>query len=166
MQGENRFIRFCNDFRETFVLHAVAAHFSNGLVPVALLFLLLFVLTGNPHFEHTVVHLLFVALVMVPVSFVSGVRDWRRNFNGGRAPIFYKKIKLSGLLFFLLGSAGTIRLFAPSVMVRQGMVRWVYLGCLFLSLPIVVILGHYGGKLAYRWKRTSLGAKRESDSTR
>lgn len=166
MQGKNRFMRFCDDFRDTFILHAVAAHFSNGLVPVTFLFLLLNLLTGNPHFEQTAVHLLIVALAIVPVSFVSGVRDWRRNFGGGRAPVFYKKIRLSGLLFLLMGSAGAIRLLAPSVMARPGMGRWVYLGCLFLSLPIVVMLGHYGGKLAYRWKRTGSESKGESDPTR
>lgn len=161
MERKSRIIRFCSDFGETFVLHAVAAHFSNGLIPVALFFLLISTLTSNPHFEHTVLHLLIVALTMVPVSFLSGVRDWRRNFGGGRAPVYYRKITLSGLLFLLLVSAVAIRLASPSVMARQGIVLWVYLGTLLLSLPIVVLLGHYGGKLAYRWKRTGAG---ESDS--
>ncbi|MBT1074252.1 hypothetical protein KJB29_03090 [Geobacter grbiciae] len=145
-------MRFFNDFGETFVLHAVAAHFNNGLIPVALFFLFISILTGNPYFEHTVLHLLIVAIVMVPVSFLSGLRDWRRNFGGGRAPVFYWKIKLSGLLFILQGSAAATRLADPSVMERQGIGLWVYLGTLFLSLPIVVLLGHYGGKLAYRRK--------------
>jgi hypothetical protein len=146
------FARFCKDFCNTFVLHAVAAHFNNGLLPATIFFLLLALYTGNVHFEHTVLHLVILALCMVPVSFISGVRDWRTKFHGGRAPIFYRKIKLTGLLFLLGGSAAVIRLTHPGVLFEGGVFKWLYVGCLFSTLPVVVMLGHYGGKLAFQWK--------------
>lgn len=143
---------FFRDVCNTFVLHAVAAHFNNGLLPSALLFLLLALASGDPYFEHTVLHLLILALCMVPVSFLSGVRDWRTKFRGGRAPIFYRKIWLTGLLFLLLGSAVGIRLAHPGVLFPGGVFKWLYLGCLIGTLPVVFLLGHYGGKLAFQWK--------------
>lgn len=145
-------LQFFKDLYATFMLHAVAAHFNNGLVPVAILFLFLAMVTGNRYFEHTILHLAVVALCMLPVSFFSGIRDWRRKFNGARAPIFYRKIALSGLLFLLVGSAVGLRLGNPGLLFGKGMSTWLYLGCLFASLPVVTLLGHYGGKLAYAAK--------------
>lgn len=140
------------DICKTLVLHAVAAHFNNGLLPAALLFLLLALNSGDPYFEHTVLHLIIIATCMVPVSFFSGVHDWRTKFNGGRAPVFYRKMWLSAILFLLVGSAACIRLTHPGLFFDGGVFKWIYMGCLFSALPVVVMLGHYGGKLAYQWK--------------
>ena len=144
--------RFCKDVYNTFVLHVVAAHFNNGLLPAALLFLSLALFRDDPFYERTVLHLIILALCMVPVSFFSGIRDWRTKFHGGRAPIFYKKMCLTGILFLLLASAASIRLFRSAVLQHGGMFSWLYVGCLLSTLPVVVLLGHYGGKLAYQWK--------------
>ena len=48
-----------------------------------------------PDLEAAVLYLLIVALAAVPVSFVSGIVDWKTRFKGVRAPIFYKKIVLA-----------------------------------------------------------------------
>jgi hypothetical protein len=146
-------LRFFKDIYTTFLLHAVAAHFNNGLVPVAIFFLLLAMFTGNAYFEHTVLHLETIALCMLPVSFFSGIRDWRSKYNGARAPIFYKKIGLTGLLFLLGGSAVGIRLGYPEVLFDRGVLASLYVGCLFGSLPVVALLGHYGGKLSNSAKK-------------
>ncbi|KAF0219584.1 MAG: hypothetical protein FD174_1839 [Geobacteraceae bacterium] len=140
------------DICKTFVLHAVAAHFNNGLLPTALLFLGLTLVSGDLYFERTVLHLSVIALCMVPVSFFSGVRDWRTKFHGGRAPIFYRKMWLSGILFLLVGSAAGLRLTHPGLLAEGGVFKWIYFGCLLGTLPVVVLLGHYGGKLAFQWK--------------
>lgn len=147
--------RLCREICKTFVLHAVAAHFNNGLLPSALLFLILTLVTGDPYFEHTVLHLLIIALCVSPVSFFSGLRDWRTKFHGGRAPIFYRKMWLSGILFLLVGSAAALRLTHPALLLEGGLCKWLYLGCLLGTLPVVVLLGHYGSKLAFRWKSVS-----------
>lgn len=143
---------FFKDFRNTFVLHAVAAHFNNGLIPAAILFLMFALFSSNPYFEHTILHLIILALVMAPVSFLSGIRDWRKNFHGGRSPIFYRKMWLTGLLFLLVACATGIRLVHPGVLFNGGGFMWLYLGCLIGAFPVVVMLGHYGGKLAFRYK--------------
>ncbi len=48
------------DMKKTFLFHAIAAHFSNGLIPVAVLYLLLTLSTGSTYFEHTVEHLIVI----------------------------------------------------------------------------------------------------------
>lgn len=146
------FSHFFKDLRKTFVLHAVAAHFNNGLIPAAILFLVLALFSGNPFFDHTVLHLIILALGMVPVSFFSGVHDWRTKFGGGRAPIFYRKMWLTGLLFLIVVSAAIVRLRHPEALLHGGFFKWLYIALLSGALPVVVLLGHYGAKLAFELK--------------
>ena len=140
--------RLLKEMKKTFLFHAIAAHFSNGLIPVAVLYLLLTLSTGNVYFEHTVEHLIVIVLMAVPVSFFSGIRDWKKKYRAAKAPIFIKKIRLSCLLFLFCASAVGIRLATPDVVNRQGIEHWLYLALLFSMLVVVTLLGHYGGKLS------------------
>ncbi|ACF45163.1 MAG: hypothetical protein OQK66_01435 [Prosthecochloris sp.] len=135
------------EMKKTFMLHAIAAHFSNGLIPVAILYLLLTLPGGDPYFEHTVEHLIIISLLAIPVSFVSGLYEWKTKYNAAKGPVFIKKIRLSIVLFVLAALTVFIRLSMPDVMYQQGMMHWLYIVMLFAMLPIVTLLGHYGGKL-------------------
>jgi len=139
----------------TFIFHAVASHFVNGLVPVSVLFMLLTLITADPYFEHTIIHLIAIASMMIPPAFLSGIRDWRIKFQGGRAPIFYRKIVLSIILTLLCASVISIRLAWPDPFAAGGEIAWLYGGCIFLTLPVVALLGHLGGKLAYAARQGS-----------
>ncbi|SNB47437.1 Fatty acid desaturase [Geobacter sp. DSM 9736] len=132
------------DIWNVFLLHAVVAHVNNGLIPAAAFLLLLSIATGDVYLERTVLHLLLIALCMIPVSFFSGILDWRRKFHGARAPVFFRKIWLTVSLFLLVGSAAMARLSFG----QSAFSRWIYAGCVFASFPVVVLLGHYGAKLA------------------
>ena len=147
--------RLLKEMKKTFLFHAIAAHFSNGLIPVAVLYLLLTLSTGNVYFEHTIEHLIVIVLLAIPVSFFSGIHDWKKKYRAARAPIFMNKIKLSGLLFFLCATAAGIRLSIPDVMSRDGIEHWIYLALLFSMLPVVTLLGHYGGKLSAQSRQTA-----------
>ena len=136
------------DMKKTFLFHAIAAHFSNGLIPVAVLYLMLTIPTGNTFFEHTVEHLMVITLMAIPVSFITGVHDWKTKYKGAKAPVFIKKLRLSGILFALCVSAVSIRLAIPGVMDAEGLVHWIYIIIVFAMLPVVTLLGHYGGKLS------------------
>jgi hypothetical protein len=140
--------KFFEELKKTFMLHAVAAHFSNGLIPVAVLYLLLALPARDVFFEHTVEHLLVIVLMAVPVSFLSGIREWKKKYNSAKAPVFTKKIRLSIVLFSLCLIAVSIRLSVPGVMSGSGILFWTYTASLLLMLPVVVLLGHYGGKLS------------------
>ncbi|NTV06007.1 MAG: hypothetical protein HGA59_05795 [Chlorobiaceae bacterium] len=142
------------DMKKTFLFHAIAAHFSNGLIPVAVLYLLLTIATGSVYFEHTVEHLLVIVLMAVPVSFFSGIHDWKTKYRAAKAPIFRNKIRLSGVLFLLCIAVVAIRISIPDVMNREGIEHWLYLVLLLSMLPVVTLLGHYGGKLSAQSRQT------------
>lgn len=141
-------MKFINELKKSFLLHPVAAHFSNGLVPVAFLSLLIFLLTGNPCFEHTVIYLLFIVLMAVPVSFYSGIQEWKKKYKGAKSPVFEKKIRLSMLLMTLCVLTVSIRVAVPDVIQRGGFLAWLYGAGLIVMFPVVVLLGHHGGKLS------------------
>jgi hypothetical protein len=140
---------FTRKMFETFIFHAVASHFINGLIPVSVLFMLLTLTTADPFFDHTVIHLICVAAITTPFSFISGIRDWRIKFHSGRTPIFYRKIGLSIVLALLCAAVISIRLLCPDPLAAGGVTAWLYGGCILMTLPVVVLLGHFGGKLAY-----------------
>ena len=144
-----------DDFRRTFILHAVTSHFVNGLVPIAVLFLGLTLVTANVYFEHTVIHLFISTALATPFVFFSGIRDWRVKFHGGRAPIFYRKIKLGIVLAILCAVIIFLRMAWPDPLARGGWIAGLYLGCIALTLPVVTILGHLGGKLAFMVRQKS-----------
>ncbi|MEI8033474.1 MAG: hypothetical protein WCH05_09030 [Chlorobiaceae bacterium] len=141
-------IRFFQEMKKSFLLHAVAAHFSNGLIPVAVLYLSLFLLSGDLSMGSTVLHLLFIVILFIPVSFFSGIREWKIKYKGAPTPVFRKKIRLSLLLFMLSVASVTLGLSVPDILIQQGPLHWIDLFVLFMMLPVVVLLGHYGGKLS------------------
>ncbi len=140
--------RFFLEMKKSFLLHAVAAHFSNGLIPVAVLYLLLFLLSADRSFDATVLHLTVIVVLAVPVSFFSGLHEWLTKYKGAPSPVFRKKIRLSILLFLLSLASVALRASVPDIMVHEGLLHWIYLLVLFAMLPVVVLLGHYGGKLS------------------
>jgi uncharacterized membrane protein len=140
--------KFLDEMRRTFFLHPISAHFSNGVIPIAVLYLLLNVATGDTYFEHTVIDLLVIVLLAAPVSFVSGIIDWKKKYKGAKAPVFVKKIRLAVVLCVLAVAAISIRFADPAVMEAGGVLRWAYILIVLAMLPVVVLLGHYGGKLS------------------
>lgn len=140
--------KFIDEVRRSVAPHTIAAHFSNGLVPVAVLYLLFSIISRNGFFEHTVIHLLMIVLLAIPASFISGVIDWKRKYKAAEAPVFARKIRLSILLCLLAVSAVSIRMLNPAVMDEPGVLRWSYIVLIVAMLPVVGLLGYYGGKLS------------------
>jgi hypothetical protein len=66
-----------------------------------------------------------------------------------------KKIRLSAILFILCISAVAIRISIPDVMNDGGIIKWLYISLLFAMLPVVTLLGHYGGKLSAQSRQST-----------
>lgn len=147
--------RFLPSLISTFKLHPVAAHFPGGLLPTAVFFLFLHILTGGAGLEAASYWLILVATAVAPVSLASGLYDWRKYFHGRRARIFTVKIVLAVTLFTLgiLSTALRSGIFTPWS--AHGWQGWLYGASLSGMLACVVLLGHYGAILA-----ASLGGDR------
>ena len=155
---------FLRDLIANFKLHPVAAHFPNGLIPTAALFLLLYVVSGNTGFESTCFRLIVVATLVVPVSMVSGLLDWRKHFGRPHYSVFFKKIGLALSLLVLALVAIGLRYGDPALMTTPGWQRWAFGLCLLGMLNCTILLGHYGSILASWGGALDLKATPEPDS--
>lgn len=142
------------DLYRTFLPHAVAAHFSNGAIPIALLFLAVFLATGNASFDTAALYVLGVGVASLPASLLWGIRDWKRRYGGLKLPVFRWKIRL-GLIVSLLGALALfVRLTLPVPIGRPlPLTYYAYVGMVVAMFGLVVLLGHLGGKLVFFWKR-------------
>jgi len=124
-------------------LHPILAHFSNGLMPVVWLFLLLIWLLGRSALEEAVLWMVGVVTLAAPLSLATGIYDWKTRFGGGKAPIFTRKIILAVVLILLGALALVLRIYGGSG------VQLLYYLCLAAMLGCVTLLGYYGGKLVF-----------------
>jgi len=72
-------------------LHSIAVHFTNSLYPVAVFFLILFKIFQHDSYRLTYYNLLVLASISAPISFFTGVIEWKQKYKGARVGIFVKK---------------------------------------------------------------------------
>ncbi len=139
---------------EAFVPHAVSAHFPVALIPTTALFIALSWITARESFATSAVYLLVIAVVAVPLTFLTGLYDWKTRYAGEMAPIFRNKIILACVLL----SLGVILLCwywqDPDILSAGGGAAGLFSLVVLLMLACVTLLGHYGGMLV-------LGSRRE-----
>lgn len=145
--------------RATFAPHAVSAHFPAALIPTAVLFLLLAVISTNRPLEFVAFSLLVVILISLPLTILTGFLIWQKNYQKSRTAIFIKKICLAGALLLIALPTLLWRWSNPELLASGGVVVVFYLLLHFLMLVCVTFLGHYGGMLvsAKRKKETNEG---------
>ncbi|PLX89028.1 MAG: hypothetical protein C0618_02610 [Desulfuromonas sp.] len=147
---------FVAEMWKTFVLHAVAAHFPNGMLPAAAIFLGLFFYYGAQGFEATAFHLVAFCTLVTPVVLLSGLRDWQAHFGGAAGGVFRRKIILAVLLLVFGIAAVSLRYSAGSWQGLQGWGQLIYLLLIAGMLGCVTLLGHYGGQLVFMHKTETI----------
>ena len=139
---------FFKDFVTSMVPHSIAAHFPAGLIPAAVLFLVWSFVAGDGCPSRSAMGMVAIATAVVPVSMASGLYDWRKHYRGVHAAIFAKKIALAVLLLAL----GILALLFFRTAAEAAWRLWLGYGLVAVMVPVVILLGHYGGKLAYHWR--------------
>jgi uncharacterized membrane protein len=130
-------------------IHAVCIHFTSALYPVAVLFMLLFLLTGKASFRETYFYMMVLATLSAPFSYFTGVFEWKQRYEGARLPVFVAKIRVS-IAVMAAGAVTTLWLiFYPGVLTGGGIPRVVFVLLNVSILPLLVYLGYAGGKVLY-----------------
>jgi uncharacterized membrane protein len=130
-------------------LHSIAVHFTNALYPVALFFLILSFFYQKDVSLLTYFHLMILATVSVPISYITGFIEWKQKYRGAKVRIFTRKQR-SGLVLLGLGITCTLWYgWDPAVLENGGGLRIVFLSLHFAILPNVIYLGYLGGKLVF-----------------
>ena len=127
--------------------HPIAVHIPNGVLPVAVLFLLWAVLFNSPSLEKAAFYnLIFVALSM-PIVLFTGYNDWQRRFRGAMTKVFLTKIICGGII--AVGSLILVvwRALNPALMQQPGSGKGFYVLLHVCLLVAGGIAGYQGGKL-------------------
>jgi uncharacterized membrane protein len=135
------------------LFHPIAVHFTNALFPVAFFFLVLYFIFHNESFRQTYFYILVLATISSPISYLTGIVDWRQRYKGVMTSIFSKKIR-SGIGLIVVGAICTVwYAFSPGVVDERGAARIIFLALNLSTIPLAVVLGHLGGKLVFMVKR-------------
>ncbi len=130
-------------------IHSIFIHFTNSLYPVAILFMFLFLLSGNTSFHQTYFYIMVLATFSVPVSYLTGIVEWRKRFKGVMIPIFAAKIKY-GVVIFVIGGCSTLwRYITPGILERGDILSVVYVLFTVSIMAPLIYLGHLGGIIVY-----------------
>ncbi len=129
--------------------HPMTVHFPIVFFIAAPVFTVLFLLTGIGGFDLTALNCLGAALLFSLVVIPTGLFTWWVNY--GARPMKAITIKLTlSIVQFLFGLAAFVwRLRDPSVLRGPATGGFLYLGLVFLLLPMVVVVAWYGTTLTF-----------------
>jgi len=133
----------------TIRLHSISAHFTNSLYPVAIFFLLLYHFTDQDSFRNTYSYLMMLATVSAPMSYLSGIIEWKQKFKGAKAKVFVRKYRY-GVVLIGLGILCTLWYYIdPWILTDKGRLYIPFIILNLTILPFAIYLGYLGGKLVY-----------------
>jgi rubredoxin/uncharacterized membrane protein len=131
-------------------LHPISVHIPNGVIPVAVAFVLLSAFLGSGSvglaaFYNTV----FITLSM-PIVLFTGYVEWKKRYGGTYTNFFITKMICGGLVFavsFILTLWG---IFDQGISQNNGEISWLYILLYIIMLGAAGGAGHLGGKLVFK----------------
>lgn len=128
-------------------LHPITVHTPNGVIPLAIVFLVLSLVLGLSGFEKAAFYNLVFVLLTMPAVIFTGYVEWQNRYKGVKTRIFGVKIGASIVVCATLLAMVIWRLVDPEVAVSAG--RWTYLGIGLVAVAAAGLAGHMGGKLVF-----------------
>jgi uncharacterized membrane protein len=130
--------------------HPIAVHFSNGLVPVSVFFLFLFLTTHSPDMEIVAFYTLVIGTLGSGLSVGTGLFDWKKHYRGAWVPVFKKKFT-AGVLAILAGTVATLLRYShPDLLYSLSPLSLVHVALNLFMLGCVTVAGYLGGKLVFQ----------------
>ena len=130
-------------------LHPISVHFPNGVLPAAVVFLLITAQFQFAGFEVAAFFNLAFVLITMPVIMFSGYLEWQNRYNGALTWLFKVKILSSLVVITCLTWLVGWRIINPEVMAADSPVKWVYVSIAVVMVGAAGIAGHLGGKLVF-----------------
>ncbi len=147
--AENDRMDKLRDFYRKFHPHPVFIHFPMALIFFSCLMEAFFLIFNISSFENAAYYSLFVgALFAYPATF-SGVFSWWINYQRLLTRTFKIKLYMSIVLLIATSAALIIRIAVPEIAYESGVGFIIYNSLLFSSMPVVFIVGYFGGKITW-----------------
>ena len=129
--------------------HPISVHIPNGVLPVAVLFLLLASLFGTRSLDTAAFCNLLIVLLAMPAVLFSGYNDWQRRYGGRLTQIFKVKIACGGVVSVTALVLVIWWLIQPSILLSAGSGKGVFIFIALVMLAAAITAGFYGGKLVF-----------------
>jgi predicted heme/steroid binding protein/uncharacterized membrane protein len=127
--------------------HPICVHFPQALLFFAPLFLVLFYVVENPHLERTAYYLIIAGWITSIPAIKTGIFHWIYKHGKSGKGIYKFKLVLS-ILLFLFGGVVIYVHSAKGVLAAQPL-DMPLMALYLLLLPMILALGHAGGKIAF-----------------
>lgn len=138
-------------------LHPIMVHTPNGILPMALVFLLITTLFGLPLFETAAFYSMVFVLLSMPLVLFTGYEVWQKRYRGALTSIFKIKIAASSITLLLLLVLSIWRAVQPEILTTPSNERWLFLGLSVVLVAAVGGAGHMGGKLVFGNRKINHG---------
>lgn len=129
-------------------IHPISVHLPNGLLPVAVLFLLLSSFFQLPSLGVAAFYNLIVVVVAMPLVFFSGYIDWKSRYGGQLTGVFIAKMGCA-ISVFCLGLVLVVWRMVDPAAADSGW-RMMFLLLHLFILAAAGLAGYLGGKLVFK----------------
>jgi len=127
--------------------HPISVHIPNGVLPVAVLFLVLSMLFQATGLETASFYNMIIVVLVMPKVLFSGYVDWKNRLGGHLTRLILTKM-ICGATVFSLGLLLVIwRWMDPVVALASSPSRMMYLSLHLVILCAAALAGFLGGKL-------------------
>ncbi len=133
-------------------LHAISVHSPNGIIPVAVIFLVLNVVLKLSGLENAIYYNMIAVLIGMPPVIATGYITWQKKYGGAKTTLFKIKIAASSAATVILFGLVIWKTIQPEILSAPSIDRWLFLMWSLLLLATVGVAGHLGGQLVFAKK--------------
>ena len=130
-------------------LHPITVHTPNGIVPMAVIFLVIGAWLALPVIEAAAFFSLIFVLIAMPAVVYTGYTVWQMRYRGAMTSVFKLKIGASAVTLVSLLILILWRVADPEIVTTPSTGRWLYLLVAVILVSAVGLAGHMGGKLVF-----------------
>jgi predicted heme/steroid binding protein/uncharacterized membrane protein len=130
-------------------LHPISVHFSIAYSIAFPLLSIIYSLTGEASFETASYYMLLLGFLSAPVAALFGFFSWRVTYEGRTTRIFTRKLTFATVLLAVITACLVWRTLNPNILTAWTELSFVYLSLTVSLVPIVTILGYFGGEIVY-----------------
>lgn len=129
--------------------HPMTVHFPIAFMFGALLFAILYLVTGISAFDTTVFHCLSAGLFFTVVAMATGWYTWWLNYGSHKLRAVQIKKRVSIALAGIAGAGVVLRAAVPDILLDFRGITILYLAIVLLVFLLVTIIGWYGASLTF-----------------
>lgn len=137
------------DLYRKFHPHPTLVHFPIASLFFGALLQFLFLITRISSFESAAFYSIIFGTVFQFPAVISGIFSWWLNYDSTFTPIFRNKLRYSAILMCITCFIVIIRLLISDISFRDDILSLIYNIMIVIDVPVVFILGYYGGKITW-----------------